>query len=186
MRSRSTWACELKSAPRFGGYQNGSHAPRERVSWNMLSRAKPLPLSASRSTWACELKLFQFGIGICGTCHAPRERVSWNFGKLVKPRKFAVTLHVSVWVEIILPYVILPADESRSTWACESIFVSTQDLVYVIRSDHSKCCAWCSKLAVKDVYPEFNWRKGGYVHGRRKWYSHKVKKRRKSWVPCLP
>ncbi|MEO3218611.1 hypothetical protein ABHC33_07620 [Ruminococcus bicirculans (ex Wegman et al. 2014)] len=40
--------------------------------------------------------------------------------------------------------------------------------MYVICSDHSKCCAWCSKLAVKDVYPEFNWRKGGYVHGRRK------------------
>ena len=26
--------------------------------------------------------------------------------------------------------------------------------VYVIRSDHSKCCAWCSKLAGKYVYPD--------------------------------
>jgi len=39
-----------------------------------------------------------------------------------------VTLNVSVWVEIGFLDVVLNACMSRSTWACESIFVSTQDL----------------------------------------------------------
>ena len=55
-----------------------SHAPRERVSWN-----------------------------ICITCgifaiigHAPRERVSWNCRFSMHWILLPVTLHVSVWVEI--------------------------------------------------------------------------------------
>ena len=97
-----------------------------------------------------------------------------------------VTLHVSVWVEIEISFCERRLWMSRSTWACESIFVSTQDLGCTLSAQITASAVWCSKLAVKDVYPEFNWRKGGYVHGRRKWYSHEVKKRRKSWVSCLP
>ncbi len=34
-------------------------------------------------------------------CHAPRERVSWNPFHIPRYRKDIVTLHVSVWVEIL-------------------------------------------------------------------------------------
>ena len=57
---------------------SSSHAPRERVSWNLnrytLKQSQP--------------------------CHAPRERVSWNVADKIKAINRAVTLHVSVWVEI--------------------------------------------------------------------------------------
>ena len=52
-RSRSTWACELKSASCSVIASPPSHAPRERVSWNLL--------------WL-QVRLFV-------TCHAPHERV---------------------------------------------------------------------------------------------------------------
>ena len=54
--SRSTWACELKSVPALTISPALCHAPRERVSWNVTA----LP----------------FKIDACS--HAPRERVSWN------------------------------------------------------------------------------------------------------------
>ena len=96
---------------------------------------------SSRSTWACELKLKSFWYIHHATCHAPRERVSWN--QVQKPienklavtlhvsvwvemerfqallRSVRVTLHVSVWVEIILKCRSKGATSSRSTWACE-------------------------------------------------------------------
>ena len=77
--SRSTWACELKYVKLWLVSRGFSHAPRERVSWNS-------PRHSARVT---------------GSCHAPRERVSWNrlfpFNVALKN----VTLHVSVWVEIL-------------------------------------------------------------------------------------
>ena len=97
----------------------GCHAPRERVSWN------------ARHHWWTSNEL----------CHAPRERVSWNLFPAHTLRKSFVTLHVSVWVEIIwvfvngcMGYVTLHVSvwveivvlqwytfktPSRSTWACE-------------------------------------------------------------------
>ena len=78
------------------------------ASWNM-----------SRSTWACELK---FGTAFfCGSgrCHAPRERVSWNCYDPVNNVFTLVTLHVSVWVEMVLSLISFMAGQSRSTWACE-------------------------------------------------------------------
>ena len=75
--SRSTWACELKSAKVSKGITAAGHAPRERVSWNNLHFCEwhlhfvtlhvsvwvEIKLSLdylktiqSRSTWACELK----------------------------------------------------------------------------------------------------------------------------------
>ena len=51
--SRSTWACELKSLSTLYTLILPCHAPRERVSWNLL--------------WL-QVRLFV-------TCHAPHERV---------------------------------------------------------------------------------------------------------------
>ena len=58
------------------------HAPRERVSWNPLSQLDVLLLSG----------------------HAPRERVSWNINDFNFWQLIPVTLHVSVWVEIVTVY----------------------------------------------------------------------------------
>ena len=77
-----------------------SHAPRERVSWNVISVhfdnlnvLVTLHVSVwvemlknvwftnqlmSRSTWACELKWFLRRKSYGPIRHAPRERVSWN------------------------------------------------------------------------------------------------------------
>ena len=78
VESRSTWACELKLSLRLCWIVLTGHAPRERVSWNLLSLAQ---LGLDRR-------------------HAPRERVSWNFLNTSFWREKCVTLHVSVWVEI--------------------------------------------------------------------------------------
>ena len=100
--SRSTWACELKFWLSLYYFYGVRHAPRERVSWNAFGANKTLPVN----------------------CHAPRERVSWNllvsnvpnscivsrstwacelkfYGCRVESQGCSVTLHVSVWVEII-------------------------------------------------------------------------------------
>ena len=99
--SRSTWACELKSRLSFKCGSTSRHAPRERVSWNILCHAsffshvvtlhvsvwvemqnglQASRIKKSRSTWACELKLFlSMRFSWYSRCHAPRERVSWNF-----------------------------------------------------------------------------------------------------------
>ena len=55
------------------------HAPRERVSWNSVLIRKIVEHFS----------------------HAPRERVSWNFVCDVCGEIYEVTLHVSVWVEIL-------------------------------------------------------------------------------------
>ena len=55
------------------------HAPRERVSWNIRIKL---------------LKIFKVS-------HAPRERVSWNYFTKPCTSDESVTLHVSVWVEIL-------------------------------------------------------------------------------------
>ena len=76
--SRSTWACELK--------------------WFVRGGMKPK--DESRSTWACELKYSCYLRNSYRFCHAPRERVSWNIFYFKWCINLAVTLHVSVWVEI--------------------------------------------------------------------------------------
>ena len=100
------------------------HAPRERVSWNLLSCFRPLLFNS----------------------HAPRERVSWNdfIGVLqiffcvtlhvsvwvemdkvdILRTTLQVTLHVSVWVEITYTRLTVKQRRSRSTWACELKFWS--------------------------------------------------------------
>ena len=66
----------------------------------------------SRSTWACELKYSCYLRNSYRFCHAPRERVSWNIFYFKWCINLAVTLHVSVWVEIEIqartcPYVLV-------------------------------------------------------------------------------
>ena len=56
-KSRSTWACELKSRRKNAHQKRNSHAPRERVSWNGAGDIGAIQIYRSRSTWACELKL---------------------------------------------------------------------------------------------------------------------------------
>ena len=121
-KSRSTWACELKCRNWGRTYRGRSHAPRERVSWNLGNLYQLQNRYTSRSTWACELKLSTKIILPTLSSHAPRERVSWNF--YFHPHKMnllsrstwacelkytifwyntyinKVTLHVSVWVEM--------------------------------------------------------------------------------------
>ena len=77
--SRSTWACELKF-------------------WRVHVDAYSVE---SRSTWACELKLLCSAVQVHHQRHAPRERVSWNLNCSKSISLFCVTLHMSVWVEII-------------------------------------------------------------------------------------
>ena len=95
--SRSTWACELKWQIPYIACPFQRHAPRERVSWN----------SSFRHT--C----------LCGVGHAPRERVSWNAIGCPWVSVIAVTLHVSVWVEMVSSSEFSQRYLSRSTWACE-------------------------------------------------------------------
>ena len=139
--SRSTWACELKLLIKNNGKNISSHAPRERVSWNsflhlfipygkmsrstwacelkLMSNVQVDSKDVSRSTWACELKYLIDKYKGSSCCHAPRERVSWNhrfIGFIVFNN---VTLHVSVWVEIVNIGFCCFTSLSRSTWACE-------------------------------------------------------------------
>ena len=51
--------------------------------------------------------------------HAPRERVSWNFHFTTPQSSYFVTLHVSVWVEMLQRSLHSRCFLSRSTWACE-------------------------------------------------------------------
>ena len=97
LASRSTWACELKSPRTASPRCAAGHAPRERVSWNNSCRSERL---VHRS-------------------HAPRERVSWNILCHASFFSHVVTLHVSVWVEIIVTEFFGVVSLSRSTWACE-------------------------------------------------------------------
>ena len=73
----------------------------------------------SRSTWACELKLYTGDSAGGEARHAPRERVSWNDKIISNTKKYKVTLHVSVWVEMLRRKLQDFHQWSRSTWACE-------------------------------------------------------------------
>ena len=143
LRSRSTWACELKYEHRV--------VPQRRIpsrsTWACelkfnCSFVKPLA-KLSRSTWACELKCFLVISTSCKTTSRSTWACELKCIVLVEIIPvFAVTLHVSVWVEIQCPlklcdsiYRHAPRERvswnekrvaehnnfarSRSTWACE-------------------------------------------------------------------
>ena len=100
--SCSTWACELKYASLLIRKKVDSHAPRERVSWNgyAINQNSIIPSHAPRErvSWNAINQTTLCAIH----SHAPRERVSWNVHKWYNRKGYQVTLHVSVWVEIML------------------------------------------------------------------------------------
>ena len=121
--SRSTWACELKCIYKSCIVIGVSHAPRERVSWNWIvyhyARKQIGHAPRERVSWNCRISLFK---AVSYKSHAPRERVSWNNFQLPFKLRNAVTLHVSVWVEISCHKNKETSFTSRSTWACELKF----------------------------------------------------------------
>ena len=160
LKSRSTWACELKLKSILTAVKYSCHAPRERVSWNKIicenlhfpvvtlhvsvwveiSNVKScLQQYKSRSTWACELKCL---LVISTSC---------------KP---TVTLHVSVWVEIGRHCLALLSILSRSTWACELKFISLLPFNGSIVSRST----WACELK---FFNEKEWEKDGKSHAPR-------------------
>ena len=97
-----------------------SHAPRERVSWNVLLRGYFSPVGShaprervSWNAWTARTSGNVYG-------HAPRERVSWNCICRIRPQcncgsrsTWACELKLQA---LFSPPIIL---QSRSTWACE-------------------------------------------------------------------
>ena len=140
-QSRSTWACELKCLRLWLWQHDRCHAPRKRVSWNL----QVLPPKVSQDRHAPRERVSwnfpRWGNFIFFPRHAPRERVSWNKKFMSSPCRYPVTLHVSVWVEILfvsfsalsrpvtlhvsvwveilVMIILLSLPWSRSTWACE-------------------------------------------------------------------
>ena len=99
--SRSTWACELKSQKDESVLTVNSVTLHVSVWVEMTYGGALCRTIVSRSTWACELKCIISDNLIIADCHAPRERVSWNFRVSENLTPHSVTLHVSVWVEIV-------------------------------------------------------------------------------------
>ena len=92
-----------------------------------------------------------------GVRHAPRERVSWNRYAIGKIKEYIVTLHVSVWVEMLSSLLVITGrKQSRSTWACElKYFGACQPLFLIQRhaprervSWNCPVCAWRRALKV--------------------------------------
>ena len=108
-------------------FHKKSHAPRERVSWNLqvsiIDTDGNGHAPRERVSWNSSEPLLY----VPQRRHAPRERVSWNWNLFLRTQTMNVTLHVSVWVNFRFNAGLR---------------------VYVIRSDHSKCCVVfkaCSK-----------------------------------------
>ena len=111
IQSRSTWACELKCHIEFTDEKLLSHAPRERVSWNVWN-------------YLCFGDFYS---------HAPRERVSWNPQNTESGwLRWDVTLHVSVWVEMIDAVISLP--ENMVTLHV-SVWVEIKSFEYIDRDE---------------------------------------------------
>ena len=114
----SVWV-EISSEPATGPDMVPGHAPRERVSWNDTKLTfGNVPFGHApreRVSW----NVVTVNTSIIRLRHAPRERVSWNLRGRPQGDFRRVTLHVSVWVEMIWILFITNLSRSRSTWACE-------------------------------------------------------------------
>ena len=97
-------------------------------------------MPSSRSTWACELKWDIWVFRRLCWCHAPRERVSWNSLTCDYLSPLDVTLHVSVWVEILTGVFGVQLKPSRSTWACELKFSRSGAGLFLLRSRSTWAC----------------------------------------------
>ena len=113
----SVWVeifCKISSEIGFA-----SHAPRERVSWNVNDNGTKVIFRSHAPRERVSWNDIYEGMPACERSHAPRERVSWNMMADIDKAKLAVTLHVSVWVEISDIASCERMGRSRSTWACE-------------------------------------------------------------------
>ena len=122
--SRSTWACELKFFQGQATDFSVRHAPRERVSWNLIDIDNQGDSSRHAPRERVSWNSFFVSYIWRREGHAPRERVSWNLNYFSPEKNNAVTLHVSVWVEMHCRFQSSELIQSRSTWACELKFFS--------------------------------------------------------------
>ena len=76
--SRSTWACELKLPVTNKFTADTSHAPRERVSWNLVGQPWFSPTLSHAPRERVSWNSIAFEVVQRLKRHAPRERVSWN------------------------------------------------------------------------------------------------------------
>ena len=150
--SRSTWACELKSLIGAEIIHCTGHAPRERVSWNVLLDECNLVKCRSRSTWACELKSswWKSAKPPSVTLHVS---VWVEMVRSTKPKiSTVVTLHVSVWVEIWITSLRYMCSLSRSTWACELKFFQMGVRRSYLRHAPRERVSWNDFVLVQIVY----------------------------------
>ena len=138
------WICKIKFTIR-------RHAPRERVSWNLihsfffLNLIVTLHVSVwveiknscnyssiwrSRSTWACELK-YKMMLKLAKTC---KSRSTWACE--LKLRSF-------------IPMNIYQS--SRSTWACELKLSSLCQMIYLKRHAPRERVSWNAILSIMKI-----------------------------------
>ena len=138
-----------------------SHAPRERVSWNTLLWIRTFWDTQSRSTWACELKFNCSFVKPLAKCHAPRERVSWNFSNNIC--SFAPFRH---------------APRERVSWNVKSIlatFSSTVTLHVSVWVEIENYCSACPRGMSRSTWAcELKWQ-----HKAHSWL---IVKSRSTWA----
>ena len=112
---------------------------------------RPYGRSKSRSTWACELKFWYAYLSRIQTGHAPRERVSWNVSRKCCQIIINVTLHVSVWVEIMMKQTGKKKQKSRSTWACELKWRTSKNNPKCLRHAPRERVSWNPTLLYEPI-----------------------------------
>ena len=121
-------------------YADYSHAPRERVNWNLFIllyiRLPDRHAPRERVSWNSLIRSECFH----RDRHAPRERVSWNHICVLLVLISVVTLHVSVWVEMILWAFCKYSFASRSTWACELKYLHCKNSRHRLESRSTWAC----------------------------------------------
>ena len=122
-KSSSSWGCELKWQNNNGKNWQGSHPPREDVSWN-YTRTVYDKINMSSSSWGCELK--------CCICLWAVQ--NWLVILLVrmwvempihtlKNRKHFVILLVRMWVEIL---------NKQNGWTCNNVILLVRMWVEIV------------------------------------------------------
>ena len=105
-KSRSTWACELKFGIYISLSKNSSHAPRERVSWNLRYALTIWTnwVTLHVSVWVEIQRFVDMGKRSYVTLHVSVwvEISQWEEIYL----QIGVTLHVSVWVEMYVHFYV--------------------------------------------------------------------------------
>ena len=148
--SRSTWACELKYRLSAHRLPFQGHAPRERVSWNLLFHLNQYKKQVTLhvSVWVEISRSLIVKISLFVTLHVSVwvEITDKQFNSLSR----RVTLHVSVWIEMLKLSIVIFKSWSRSTWACELKFFSRYSCSLPFTSRSTWACEL--KLDVGFIY----------------------------------